>query len=78
MAWCQRELGRRHMLFSATGCRSLNDFNHYIQESEQKGESVKNPLSITPESPEELVPFSRIVGSVPPSGVRAEVPGVAR
>jgi len=59
--WCVHEMDRRYKLMSKLGVRSLASFNQKIQEARAKGESIGNPFSLTPESPEPLEPMPMIV-----------------
>ena len=59
--WCVGEMDKRYKLMSALGVRNLSGFNSKIREAEKAGEHVKNPFSITPESPEPLTTLPHIV-----------------
>ncbi|MDR1888571.1 MAG: DNA translocase FtsK 4TM domain-containing protein [Zoogloeaceae bacterium] len=59
--WCVGEMERRYKLMSALGVRNLAGFNAKVREAEKRGESLANPLTLTPESPEPLVVLPYIV-----------------
>ena len=59
--WCVHEMDRRYRVMSKLGVRSLAGFNQKIEEAREKGESIGNPFSLTPESPEPLEPMPMIV-----------------
>ncbi len=54
LTWCIGEMERRYKLMSKLGVRNLAGYNRKIAEAAEKGESVPNPFSLTPESPEPL------------------------
>lgn len=54
LTWCVAEMEKRYKLMSKLGVRNLAGFNTRIAEAEAKGESIPNPFSLTPESPEPL------------------------
>jgi DNA segregation ATPase FtsK/SpoIIIE, S-DNA-T family len=59
--WCVGEMDRRYKLMSTLGVRNLSGFNQKIKEAEKAGKPLKNPFSITPESPEPLKELPLIV-----------------
>ena len=61
--WCVGEMERRYKLMSKMGVRNLSGFNKKIAEAQERGESVPNPFSLTPEQPEPLerLPFVVVV-----------------
>jgi S-DNA-T family DNA segregation ATPase FtsK/SpoIIIE len=59
--WCVHEMDRRYRVMSKLGVRSLAGFNQRIEEAREKGESIGNPFSLTPENPEPLEPMPMIV-----------------
>ncbi|MDR2365023.1 MAG: DNA translocase FtsK 4TM domain-containing protein [Zoogloeaceae bacterium] len=59
--WCVGEMERRYKLMSALGVRNLVGFNGKLREAKKRGESLANPLSLTPESPEPLAVLPYIV-----------------
>ncbi|MDR0674084.1 MAG: DNA translocase FtsK 4TM domain-containing protein [Zoogloeaceae bacterium] len=59
--WCVGEMERRYKLMSALGVRNLAGFNNKIREARKRGESLPNPLTLTPESPEPLTVLPYIV-----------------
>ena len=61
LQWCVGEMDKRYKLMSALGVRNLSSFNGKIREAEKAGEHVKNPFSITPESPEPLTTLPHLV-----------------
>jgi S-DNA-T family DNA segregation ATPase FtsK/SpoIIIE len=52
---------RRYKLMSAMGVRNLSGFNSKIHEAKKNNESLPNPLSLTPETPEALEAMPHIV-----------------
>jgi S-DNA-T family DNA segregation ATPase FtsK/SpoIIIE len=61
LQWCVGEMDKRYRLMSKLGVRSLAGYNQKIAEARAKGESVKNPFSLTPDDPEPLEPLPMIV-----------------
>jgi S-DNA-T family DNA segregation ATPase FtsK/SpoIIIE len=59
--WCVGEMERRYKLMSTMGVRNVANFNHRVRDAEKAGSPLPNPLSLTPESPEPLVPMPYIV-----------------
>jgi S-DNA-T family DNA segregation ATPase FtsK/SpoIIIE len=61
--WGVGEMERRYKLMSKMGVRNLASYNKKIAEAKEKGESIGNPFSLTPEAPEPLerLPFIVIV-----------------
>jgi S-DNA-T family DNA segregation ATPase FtsK/SpoIIIE len=59
--WCVGEMERRYKLMSALGVRNIAGLNHRIKEAEKIGDTLSNPLSLTPEAPEPLVSMPYIV-----------------
>ncbi|HET6599199.1 MAG TPA: DNA translocase FtsK, partial [Burkholderiaceae bacterium] len=61
--WGVGEMERRYKLMSKLGVRNLSGYNKKIAESLERGESLPNPFSLTPEAPEPLerLPFIVIV-----------------
>ena len=52
--WCVAEMERRYKLMSKAGVRNLAGYNKKIAEATERGESLPNPFSLTPEDPEPL------------------------
>jgi len=52
--WCVGEMEKRYKLMSAMGVRNLAGFNQRIRDAAKSGESISNPVSLTPDSPEPL------------------------
>ena len=61
LSWCVAEMERRYKLMSKLGVRNLSGFNHKLDEAKERGESIGNPFSLTPESPEPLQRLPHIV-----------------
>ncbi len=59
--WCVGEMERRYRLMSKLGVRNLAGYNKKIAESAERGESLPNPFSLTPEAPEPLERLPNIV-----------------
>ena len=59
--WCVGEMERRYKLMSKAGVRNLAGFNKKIDEAAERGESLPNPFSLTPEEPEPLERLPYIV-----------------
>ncbi len=59
--WCVAEMERRYKLMSKLGVRNLAGYNTKIDEAKAREESLPNPFSLTPESPEPLQRLPHIV-----------------
>ncbi|MET0332831.1 MAG: DNA translocase FtsK 4TM domain-containing protein, partial [Rhizobacter sp.] len=59
--WCVGEMERRYKLMSKLGVRNLAGYNKKISEATERGESLPNPFSLTPEQPEPLERLPHIV-----------------
>ncbi len=59
--WCVGEMERRYKLLSKLGVRQLTGYNKKIDEAKERGESLGNPFSLTPEQPEPLERLPQIV-----------------
>ena len=59
--WCVGEMERRYKLMSKMGVRQLAGYNRKIEEATERGETLGNPFSLTPESPEPLERLPYIV-----------------
>ncbi len=59
--WCVGEMERRYKLMSKLGVRNLAGYNKKIAEAIERGESLPNPFSLTPEAPEPLERLPNIV-----------------
>jgi S-DNA-T family DNA segregation ATPase FtsK/SpoIIIE len=61
--WGVGEMERRYKLMSKLGVRNLSGYNKKIDEAKERGETLPNPFSLTPEAPEPLerLPFVVIV-----------------
>jgi S-DNA-T family DNA segregation ATPase FtsK/SpoIIIE len=61
--WGVGEMERRYKLMSKLGVRNLAGYNKKIAEAADRGETLANPFSLTPEQPEPLerLPFVVIV-----------------
>ena len=59
--WCVGEMERRYKLMSALGVRNIAGLNHRIKDAEKVGLKLPNPFSLTPETPEPLLPMPNIV-----------------
>ncbi len=59
--WCVAEMERRYRLMSKLGVRNLAGYNKKIVEASERGESIANPFSLTPEAPEPLQRLPHIV-----------------
>jgi S-DNA-T family DNA segregation ATPase FtsK/SpoIIIE len=59
--WCVAEMERRYKLMSKLGVRNLAGYNTKLDEAKARGESIGNPFSLTPESPEPLERLPHIV-----------------
>ncbi|MBL8334158.1 MAG: DNA translocase FtsK 4TM domain-containing protein [Rubrivivax sp.] len=59
--WCVGEMERRYKLMSKLGVRNLSGYNKKIAEATERGESLANPFSLTPEQPEPLERLPHIV-----------------
>lgn len=59
--WCVGEMEKRYKLMSKMGVRNIAGFNSKIKEAEDRGETIDNPFSLTPDSPEPLKTLPMIV-----------------
>lgn len=61
--WCVGEMERRYKLMSKLGVRNLSGYNKKIADAAERGETLGNPFSLTPEQPEPLerLPFVVVV-----------------
>ncbi len=59
--WCVAEMEKRYKLMSAVGVRNLAGFNKAVADAAKAGAPLKNPFSITPESPEPLEKLPYVV-----------------
>ena len=59
--WCVGEMERRYKLMSKLGVRNLGGYNKKIADAAEKGETLPNPFSLTPEAPEPLERLPYIV-----------------
>jgi DNA segregation ATPase FtsK/SpoIIIE, S-DNA-T family len=54
LTWCVGEMERRYKLMSKLGVRNLAGYNRKLVEATERGETLTNPFSLTPEAPEPL------------------------
>jgi S-DNA-T family DNA segregation ATPase FtsK/SpoIIIE len=61
--WGVGEMERRYKLMSKLGVRNVAGYNKRLAEAGERGESIPNPFSLTPEEPEPLerLPFIVVV-----------------
>jgi S-DNA-T family DNA segregation ATPase FtsK/SpoIIIE len=59
--WCVGEMERRYKLMSKLGVRNVAGYNKKIAEATERGESLPNPFSLTPDAPEPLERLPNIV-----------------
>ncbi len=59
--WCVMEMERRYKLLSKMGVRNLAGYNTKMDDAKARGETIGNPFSLTPESPEPLDRLPHIV-----------------
>ncbi|MCE9658588.1 MAG: DNA translocase FtsK 4TM domain-containing protein [Burkholderiales bacterium] len=59
--WGVGEMERRYKLMSKLGVRNVAGYNKKLAEAAERGESLPNPFSLTPESPEPLERLPYIV-----------------
>ncbi|SUA68431.1 DNA translocase FtsK [Oligella urethralis] len=59
--WCVGEMEKRYKLMSKMGVRNIAGYNSKIKEAEARGETIDNPFSLTPDSPEPLKTLPMIV-----------------
>jgi len=59
--WCVGEMEKRYRLMASLGVRSLAGYNSRLAEAKKNGETITNPFSLTPESPEPLEHLPYIV-----------------
>ena len=61
LTWCVGEMERRYKLMSKLGVRQLSGYNRKVDEARERGETLGNPFSLTPEQPEPLERLPQIV-----------------
>src|SRR3569623_1677746 len=61
LSWCVNEMERRYKLMSKLGVRNLAGYNKKIDDARERGESIPNPFSLTPEQPEPLERLPHVV-----------------
>jgi S-DNA-T family DNA segregation ATPase FtsK/SpoIIIE len=54
LTWCVGEMERRYKLMSKLGVRNLAGYNRKLIDASERGETLTNPFSLTPEAPEPL------------------------
>jgi S-DNA-T family DNA segregation ATPase FtsK/SpoIIIE len=54
LTWCVGEMDRRYKLMSRLGVRNLAGYNRKLHDAAERGETLTNPFSLTPEAPEPL------------------------
>ena len=59
--WGVGEMERRYKLMSKLGVRNLAGYNKKIDEATERGETLPNPFSLTPEAPEPLQRLPHVV-----------------
>ena len=59
--WAVGEMERRYKLMSKLGVRNLAGYNKKIDEATERGETLPNPFSLTPETPEPLQRLPHVV-----------------
>jgi S-DNA-T family DNA segregation ATPase FtsK/SpoIIIE len=59
--WCVGEMERRYKLMSKLGVRQLSGYNRKIEEAAERGETIGNPFSLTPDAPEPLERLPHVV-----------------
>ena len=52
--WCVAEMERRYKLMSKLGVRNIAGLNSKLQDAKERGESIANPFTLTPDDPEPL------------------------
>jgi S-DNA-T family DNA segregation ATPase FtsK/SpoIIIE len=61
LTWCVAEMERRYRLMSSLGVRNVAGYNQKIRDAQKAGEPIRNPFTLTPESPEPLGELPLIV-----------------
>ncbi len=61
LAWGVGEMERRYKLMSTLGVRNVASFNKKLAEAAERGASLPNPFSLTPDAPEPLERLPYIV-----------------
>jgi DNA segregation ATPase FtsK/SpoIIIE, S-DNA-T family len=59
--WCIGEMERRYKLMAKLGVRNLSGYNKKLADAAERGETLGNPFSLTPDSPEPLERLPYIV-----------------
>mgnify|MGYP002716255787 CR=1 FL=1 len=61
LIWCVNEMEKRYKIMSHLGVRHILGFNQKLKEAKERGETIANPFSLTPDEPEPLEHFPYIV-----------------
>lgn len=61
LIWCVNEMEKRYKIMSHLGVRHILGFNQKLKEAKERGETIANPFSLTPNEPEPLEHFPYIV-----------------
>ncbi|MFN8770556.1 MAG: DNA translocase FtsK [Neisseriaceae bacterium] len=61
LKWTVAEMEKRYRIMAKVGCKNISTFNQKIDEAENMGKSVPNPISLTPDEPEPLAKWPYIV-----------------
>ena len=61
LKWTVGEMERRYRIMAKVGCKNIAAFNQKIDEAKNSGREITNPISITPDNPEDLEKWSFIV-----------------
>ena len=61
LKWVVGEMERRYRIMAKVGCKNISGFNQKIDETTNNGETLANPISLTPENPESLDKWPYIV-----------------
>lgn len=61
LKWTVAEMEKRYRIMAKIGCKNIAGFNQKIDEAKYKGEVINNPISLTPDNPENLEKWPYIV-----------------
>jgi S-DNA-T family DNA segregation ATPase FtsK/SpoIIIE len=61
LKWTVGEMERRYRTMAKLGCKNLISFNQKIDDATARGETIPDPVSITPDNPESLEKWPYIV-----------------
>jgi S-DNA-T family DNA segregation ATPase FtsK/SpoIIIE len=61
LKWTVAEMEKRYRIMAKVGCKNIVAFNQKIDEANYSGKHIKNPITLTPDNPENLDKWPYIV-----------------